>query len=116
LQDFACGVGQALPADERDFYQFCYITTLGIVRGTSMPWQVCHPSSDDFVTEEDMDDDVMVICKRIDTLENESKRLHKENTLLGSQLKEILGENQMLKVRRLLCLAAMVRLVSCSMC
>lgn len=63
-----------------------------------------------------MDDDVMVICKRIDTLENESKRLHEENTLLGSQLKEILGENQMLKVRRLLCLAAIVRLVCCSMC
>lgn len=53
------------------------------MRGTSGPWQVCHSSSDDFVTEEDTDEDVMIIRRRTDTLEVETSRLREDNALLG---------------------------------
>ncbi len=63
-----------MPADDGDFYQFCYVTSSGLVRGTSMPCQFHHMNNYDFVTEEDIDDDMMVIHKRSNSFEGELKK------------------------------------------
>lgn len=53
-----------MPGDDGEFYQFCYVSTSGQVRGASTPFQFRQPHADDFVEIMDEESDMLVIrCK-----------------------------------------------------
>ncbi len=61
----------ALPKDDGEFYQFCYVSSSGHVRGASTPFQFKRPSSDDFVEIEDEDNDMMIIKSKSRVLQDD---------------------------------------------
>jgi len=62
-----------MPRDDGEFYQFCYVTSKGLVRGASTPFQFRQPGMDDYVEVEDIEDDIMVVKTRADALEDDLK-------------------------------------------
>ena len=72
----------SLPGDDGEFYQFCYVTSSGKVRGASTPFQFKRPSADQFVEIEDLDDDIMVIKSKTSALEEELGSVRKEKETL----------------------------------
>eukprot|EP00918_Siedleckia_nematoides_P084047 GHVU01184295.1.p1 GENE.GHVU01184295.1~~GHVU01184295.1.p1 ORF type:complete len:903 (+),score=196.98 GHVU01184295.1:43-2751(+) len=63
-----------LPAEDGEFYQFCYVTASGQVRGASIPFQFKAPNADDFVEVMDDDNDMMIIKHRSIVLEEDLQR------------------------------------------
>ena len=62
-----------MPREDGEFYQFCYITSKGLVRGASTPFQLRQLGMDDYVEVEDMEDDIMVVKTRTSALEDDLK-------------------------------------------
>ena len=62
-----------MPREDGEFYQFCYVTSKGLVRGASTPFQFRQPGLDDYVEVEDMEDDIMVVKTRTAALEDDLK-------------------------------------------
>ena len=60
-----------LPKDDGEFYQFCYVSSTGHVRGASTPFQFKKPSADDFITIEDEEDGMMVVKSKTVALEED---------------------------------------------
>ena len=48
-----------LPKDDGEFYQFCYVSGKGYVRGASTPFQFKKPQTDDYIEVEE--DDMMMV-------------------------------------------------------
>lgn len=81
-----------LPGDDGEFYQFCYVSSSGQIRGASTPFQFKNPSADDFVELEDEESDMLVIRSKAVVLEEKTRRLEDEKEQL-MQLKHDL-ENE----------------------
>ncbi|KAL3835987.1 hypothetical protein ACJMK2_021446 [Sinanodonta woodiana] len=95
-----------LPGDDGDFYQFCYVSSTGQIRGASTPFQFRKPSAADYVEVDDPDTNMLVIQSRsvylqenLQAAESQKKMLleEKENLVkelehLASQLQETQGE------------------------
>ena len=64
-----------MPREDGEFYQFCYVTAKGLVRGASTPFQFRQPGTDDYVEVEDMEDDIMVVKTRTSALEDDLKQV-----------------------------------------
>ena len=64
---YRSSTAQCLPKDDGEFYQFCYVTSKGFVRGASTPFQFKHPTVNDFVGIEV--GDMMIIKTRTAALE-----------------------------------------------
>ena len=79
---FAVFSAHTLPSDDGEFYQFCYVTRAGQVRGASTPFQFKHQSLDDFVEIEDKDTDMMVIKSRTMALEEDLQQAVEEKQAL----------------------------------
>ncbi|ESO93595.1 hypothetical protein LOTGIDRAFT_58591, partial [Lottia gigantea] len=58
-----------LPDDDGEFYQFCYVTSSGHIRGASTPFQFKRPSAGDFVEVEDEDNDMLIVQEKTIYLE-----------------------------------------------
>uniref|UniRef100_UPI00398F4399 tax1-binding protein 1 homolog B isoform X4 n=1 Tax=Pristiophorus japonicus TaxID=55135 RepID=UPI00398F4399 len=72
--------GYYLPNDDGEFYQFCYVTHKGEIRGASTPFQFRVPSpTDDLLTmEDDTNSDMLVVTTKTSFLEQKIEMLLKE--------------------------------------
>lgn len=72
--------GYYLPNDDGEFYQFCYVTHKGEIRGASTPFQFRVPSpTDDLLTiEDDTNSDMLVVTTKTNFLEQKIEMLLKE--------------------------------------
>ncbi|XP_060680603.1 tax1-binding protein 1 homolog B isoform X2 [Hemiscyllium ocellatum] len=72
--------GYYLPNDDGEFYQFCYVTNKGEIRGASTPFQFRVPSpTDDLLTmEDDTNSDMLVVTTKTSFLEQKIELLLKE--------------------------------------
>jgi len=67
-------VASKLPKDDGEFYQFCYVTASGHVRGASPPFQFKHPMTDDLIEVEDENGELLVIRTKTAVLEDQLKK------------------------------------------
>ncbi|XP_051871776.1 tax1-binding protein 1 homolog B isoform X3 [Pristis pectinata] len=89
--------GYYLPNDDGEFYQFCYVTHKGEIRGASTPFQFRVPSpTDELLTmEDDTNSDMLVVTTKTNFLEQKIEMLLKEKEELlkaKSGLEEELGQ------------------------
>ncbi|OWF43030.1 tax1-binding protein 1 homolog [Mizuhopecten yessoensis] len=80
-----------MPDDDGEFYQFCYVTSSGQIRGASTPFQFKKPSADDYVEEEDNDTDMLIIRSKSVVLEERLKLMEEDKARL-EQLQEDMGK------------------------
>ena len=71
-----------LPNDDGEFYQFCFVTSSGQIRGASTPFQFKRPSADDFVEIEDEETEMLVIRSKSIYMEETLKKLESEKNAL----------------------------------
>lgn len=77
---------QDLPMDDGEFYQFCYISAEGFVRGASVPFRFRSPLTDDLIEIEDSDNDLLIIRSRTAVIEEKLREVViKNNELLKSK-------------------------------
>ena len=79
-----------MPGDDGEFYQFCYVSSSGQIRGASTPFQFKSPSAGDFVELEDEEADMLVIKSKtiylqenIQHMESEKSHLIKVGEMVG---------------------------------
>ncbi|XP_061109938.1 tax1-binding protein 1 homolog A isoform X1 [Conger conger] len=102
--------GYYLPKDDGEFYQFCYVTHSGEVRGASTPFQFrsATPPADELLAlEDDSNSDILVITSRTSLLEQkveEAQRrqaeLREELHLLQQEKEELQHEKERLRRER----------------
>lgn len=71
-----------LPDDDGEFYQFCYVTSSGQIRGASTPFQFKKPSADDFIEIEDDENEMLVIRSKTIVMEENLRKLEDEKSAL----------------------------------
>uniref|UniRef100_A0A1A8PJ10 Tax1 (Human T-cell leukemia virus type I) binding protein 1b n=1 Tax=Nothobranchius rachovii TaxID=451742 RepID=A0A1A8PJ10_9TELE len=95
--------GYYVPNDDGEFYQFCYVTHKGEIRGASTPFQfrANSPSEDELLTVEDeCNSDILVVTTKAGFLEQKVEEAQKEkdellrNLALLQQEKEQLEEEK----------------------
>lgn len=72
LTGFRSSPGYYVPNDDGEFYQFCYVTHKGEIRGASTPFQfrANSPSADELLTvEDDCNSDILVVTTKAGFLE-----------------------------------------------
>ncbi|XP_045074377.1 tax1-binding protein 1 homolog B-like, partial [Coregonus clupeaformis] len=73
--------GYYVPNDDGEFYQFCYVTHKGEIRGASTPFlfRAQSPSEDELLTVEDeCNSDILVVTTRTGYLEQKMEEAHRE--------------------------------------
>lgn len=71
--------GYYVPNDDGEFYQFCYVTHKGEIRGASTPFQfrANSPSEDELLTVEDeCNSDILVVTTKAGYLEVQMPQQH----------------------------------------
>ena len=58
-----------LPGDDKEFYQFCYVTSQGYVRGASTPFQFRHGTENDCLVEMEDESGMIILRTKSDALE-----------------------------------------------
>lgn len=81
-----------LPKDNDEFYQFCYVTKQGQVRGASTPFQFRNPNETDLVEIEDETGMVMLKTKSA-VLEERIQKLTAEKNDLEKKISELYEAN-----------------------
>lgn len=69
---FLCLVGYYVPKSDGEFYQFCYVTHTGDIRGASTPFQFRSSTPTEellTVTEDDSNSDILVVTTKTGLLE-----------------------------------------------
>lgn len=79
-----------MPNDDGEFYQFCYVTSSGQIRGASTPFQFKKPSADDYIEVED--NDMLIIRSKTVVLEERLKLMEEEKARLEQQQEEMAKE------------------------
>ncbi|XP_025081435.1 tax1-binding protein 1 homolog B-like isoform X2 [Pomacea canaliculata] len=64
-----------LPKDDGEFYQFCYVSQSGTIRGASTPFQFKQPCAEEFVEICDSDNEMLVIRHKKKYLEEEISKI-----------------------------------------
>ncbi|KAF5908097.1 tax1-binding protein 1 A-like, partial [Clarias magur] len=95
--------GYYVPRSDGEFYQFCYVTHMGEIRGASTPFQfrAATPTGEELLTvEDDGNSDILVVTtktglleRRVEEVQQECKELHKALTLI-TQERDRLKEEQ----------------------
>ncbi|KAL0985443.1 hypothetical protein UPYG_G00156960 [Umbra pygmaea] len=98
--------GYYVPNDDGEFYQFCYVTHKGEIRGASTPFQfrAQSPSEEELLTVEDeCNSDILVVTTRSGYLEQKMEEAHKEKealvrtmSLLQDQMEQLEEEKESL--------------------
>ncbi|XP_078276733.1 tax1-binding protein 1 homolog B isoform X2 [Rhinoraja longicauda] len=72
--------GYYLPNDDGEFYQFCYVTHKGEIRGASTPFQFrgLSPTDELLTVEDDTNSDMIVVTTKTNFLEQKIEMLLKE--------------------------------------
>lgn len=58
-----------LPGDDKEFYQFCYVTKQGYVRGASTPFQFRLSTENDCLVEMEDENGMIILRTKSDALE-----------------------------------------------
>ncbi|KAK3609864.1 hypothetical protein CHS0354_015055 [Potamilus streckersoni] len=75
-----------MPGDDGEFYQFCYVSSSGQIRGASTPFQFRKPSAADYVEIVDSDSNMLVIQSRTVYLQENLRMVESQkNKLLLTQ-------------------------------
>lgn len=88
-----CFQGYYLPNDDGEFYQFCYVTHKGEIRGASTPFQfrTASPVDDLLTMEDEGSSDMLVVTTRAGFLEQKVEKTLKEKEellLLNTAMEE----------------------------
>ncbi|CAK8671727.1 unnamed protein product [Clavelina lepadiformis] len=67
-----------LPGDDNEFYQFCYVTKQGYVRGASTPFQFRVSTENDCLVEVEDENGMIILKTKSDTLEDNLKKVKAE--------------------------------------
>lgn len=76
---FLCCAGYYVPKSDGEFYQFCYVTHAGDIRGASTPFQFRSATPTEellTVTEDDSNSDILVVTTKTGLLEVECTKCY----------------------------------------
>lgn len=85
-----------LPKDDGEFYQFCYVTSAGQVRGASTPFQFRQTSVDDLIEIEDENGELLVIKTKTALLEEKLKKANDAKSNMKQQIQALENERNLL--------------------
>ncbi|KAF3833705.1 hypothetical protein F7725_024909 [Dissostichus mawsoni] len=80
--------GYYVPKSDGEFYQFCYVTHVGDIRGASTPFQFRSATPTEellTVTEDDSNSDILVVTTKTGLLEEEKQQLQEEQRRLSRE-------------------------------
>lgn len=99
--------GYYVPNDDGEFYQFCYVTHKGEIRGASTPFQfrANSPSEDELLTVEDeCNSDILVVTtkagfleQKVEEAQREKEKLVKNMALLQQEKEQLEAEKESLQ-------------------
>uniref|UniRef100_A0A3B4GCP9 Tax1-binding protein 1 homolog B-like n=1 Tax=Pundamilia nyererei TaxID=303518 RepID=A0A3B4GCP9_9CICH len=99
--------GYYVPNDDGEFYQFCYVTHKGEIRGASTPFQfrASSPTEDELLTVEDeCNSDILVVTtkagileQKVEEVQREKDELLKNMALLQQEKEELEAEKESLQ-------------------
>nr|XP_046190777.1 tax1-binding protein 1 homolog B isoform X2 [Oncorhynchus gorbuscha] len=92
--------GYYVPNDDGEFYQFCYVTHKGEIRGASTPFlfRAQSPSEDELLTVEDeCNSDILVVTTRTGYLEQKMEEAHREKEELVQTMSLLQNEKVQLE-------------------
>ncbi|MEQ2198079.1 hypothetical protein XENOCAPTIV_007409 [Xenoophorus captivus] len=95
--------GYYVPNDDGEFYQFCYVTHKGEIRGASTPFQfrANSPSEDELLTVEDeCNSDILVVTTKAGLLEQKVEEAQREKDELLENMAFIQREKEQLEAER----------------
>uniref|UniRef100_A0A146RJ72 Tax1-binding protein 1 n=1 Tax=Fundulus heteroclitus TaxID=8078 RepID=A0A146RJ72_FUNHE len=95
--------GYYVPNDDGEFYQFCYVTHKGEIRGASTPFQfrANSPSEDELLTVEDeCNSDMLVVTTKAGLLEQKVEEAQREKDELLKNMALIQQEKEQLEAER----------------
>ncbi|XP_062322734.1 tax1-binding protein 1 homolog B isoform X1 [Osmerus eperlanus] len=95
--------GYYVPNDDSEFYQFCYVTHKGEIRGASTPFQfrANSPSDDELLTVEDeCNSDILVVTTKTCFLEQKLEEAQREKEELVKTMALLHQERDQLEVEK----------------
>ncbi|KAK2844462.1 hypothetical protein Q5P01_011121 [Channa striata] len=95
--------GYYVPNDDGEFYQFCYVTHKGEIRGASTPFQfrANSPSEDELLTVEDeCNSDILVVTTKAGFLEQKVEEAQREKDELVKNLALVQQEKEQLEAEK----------------
>ncbi|XP_026227081.1 tax1-binding protein 1 homolog B isoform X2 [Anabas testudineus] len=95
--------GYYVPNDDGEFYQFCYVTHKGEIRGASTPFQfrANSPSEDELLTVEDeCNSDILVVTTKAGFLEQKVEEAQREKDELVKNMAVLQHEKEQLEVEK----------------
>ncbi|XP_038125448.1 tax1-binding protein 1 homolog B [Cyprinodon tularosa] len=95
--------GYYVPNDDGEFYQFCYVTHKGEIRGASTPFQfrASSPSEDELLTVEDeCNSDILVVTTKAGLLEQKVEEVQREKDELLKNMALIQQEKEQLEAEK----------------
>ncbi|XP_039660999.1 tax1-binding protein 1 homolog B isoform X2 [Perca fluviatilis] len=95
--------GYYVPNDDAEFYQFCYVTHKGEIRGASTPFQfrANSPSEDELLTVEDeCNSDILVVTTKASFLEQKMEEAKREKEELVKNIGLLQQEKDQLEAEK----------------
>ncbi|XP_056141576.1 tax1-binding protein 1 homolog B [Lampris incognitus] len=95
--------GYYVPNDDGEFYQFCYVTHKGEIRGASTPFQfrASSPSEDELLTVEDeCNSDILVVTTKAGFLEQKMEEAQREKEELAKNMAILQQEKEQLEAEK----------------
>ncbi|XP_041843757.1 tax1-binding protein 1 homolog B isoform X3 [Melanotaenia boesemani] len=95
--------GYYVPNDDGEFYQFCYVTHKGEIRGASTPFQfrANSPSEDELLTVEDeCNSDILVVTTKAGFLEQKVEEAQREKEELLRNMSLLQQEKEQLEAEK----------------
>ncbi|KAJ8354443.1 hypothetical protein SKAU_G00220100 [Synaphobranchus kaupii] len=94
--------GYYVPNDDGEFYQFCYVSHKGEIRGASTPFQfrTCNPADDLLTVEDENNSDILVVTTKAGLLEQKLEEARKEKEELVRALSLLQKEKELLQEER----------------
>uniref|UniRef100_I3J4A8 Tax1 (human T-cell leukemia virus type I) binding protein 1b n=1 Tax=Oreochromis niloticus TaxID=8128 RepID=I3J4A8_ORENI len=95
--------GYYVPNDDGEFYQFCYVTHKGEIRGASTPFQfrASSPTEDELLTVEDeCNSDILVVTTKAGILEQKVEEVQREKDELLKNMALLQQEKEQLEAEK----------------
>ena len=92
LQNSVLFRGDRLPSEENEFYQFCYVTSDGEIRGASYPFQIQFSKPGELECNEEEDengDTLLIVMNRTTMLEDSLAKAYEENSALKASKEKV---------------------------
>ncbi|KAM9310103.1 tax1-binding protein 1 homolog B [Pholidichthys leucotaenia] len=95
--------GYYVPNDDGEFYQFCYVTSKGEIRGASTPFQfrASSPTEEELLTVEDeCNSDILVVTTKAGFLEQKVEEAQREKDELLKKMAVLQQEKEQLEAEK----------------